>query len=70
KKKKKFYFIRVYTHFPLGFFLHTIRSIKTDPIAILIDEKTSWSEEQPVPGPAATTGRIVTNVARHAPDGQ
>ncbi|WP_323882207.1 hypothetical protein, partial [Aeromonas caviae] len=64
------YFTRGSPHSPLGFFLHTIRSIKTDPIAIFVDEKTSWSEEKHIPGPAATTGRIVANVARHAPDGQ
>ncbi|MGL5485807.1 MAG: common pilus major fimbrillin subunit EcpA, partial [Shewanella sp.] len=45
---------------PLRFFLRSIQSIQASPIAILVEEKTSWSEEQHVPGLAASLGQIVT----------
>ena len=41
KEKEKLYFIRVYTHFPLGFFLHTIKSIQAGPSSIFVGEKMS-----------------------------
>jgi hypothetical protein len=70
KEKEKNLFYKGFPPFPFGIFPthHSVDQNRSD--RYLGRRKNKLVRGETIPGPAATTGRIVANVARHAPDGQ